>query len=85
MTSVTSTTVVPAAADLLFHICVHGLRWSPVHSGHWVANAVRIIQRGGERLDWDVLIAEAAHRRLGLQMTHALRTRTPRRSAGSRW
>jgi len=73
MTSVTSTTVAPAAADLLFHICVHGLRWSPVHSGHWVADAVRIIQTAGERLDWDVVVSEAARRRLGLQMTHALR------------
>ena len=44
MTSVTSTTVVPAAADLLLHVCVHGVRWSPVHAGHWVADAVRIIQ-----------------------------------------
>ncbi len=73
MTSVTSTTVVPAAEDLLLHICVHGLRWSPVHAGHWVADAVQIIQTSGERLDWDVVIAEAARRRLGLQMTHALR------------
>ena len=73
MTSVTPTTVVPSAADLLLHICVHGLRWSPVHAGHWVADAVRIIQASGERLDWDVVVAEAARRRLGLQMTHALR------------
>jgi hypothetical protein len=73
MPSVTSTTVVPAAADLLFHICVHGLRWSPVHAGHWVADAAGIIQTCGGRLDWDVVIAEAARRRLGLQMTHALR------------
>ena len=73
MTSVTSTMVVPAPADLLLHICAHGLRWSPVHAGHWVADAVRIIQAGGERLDWDVVVDEAARRRLGLQMTHALR------------
>ena len=72
MTSVTSTTVVPSPADLLFHICVHGLRWSPVHSGHWVADAARIIQSAGERLDWDVVVSEAARRRLGLQMTRAL-------------
>ena len=73
MPSVTATTVVPAAADLLLHVCVHGLRWSPVHAGHWVADAVRIIQAAGERLEWDVVVAEAARRRLGLQMTHALR------------
>lgn len=72
MPSMTPTTVVPSAADLLFHICVHGLRWSPVHAGHWVADAVGIIQTAGGRLDWDVVIAEAARRRLGLQMAHAL-------------
>jgi hypothetical protein len=72
MTSVTSTTVVPAAADMLFHVCVHGPRWSPVHAGHWVADAVRVIQAGGERLDWDAVVAEAARRRLGFQMTQAL-------------
>ena len=72
MTSVTPTTDVPAAADLLLHICVHGLRWSPVHAGHWVADAVQIIQTSGERIDWDVVVAEAARRRLGLQMARAL-------------
>jgi hypothetical protein len=72
MTPATSMTVVPAAADMLFHVCVHGPRWSPVHAGHWVADAVRVIQASGERLDWDVVVAEAARRRLGLQMTHAL-------------
>ena len=72
MTSVTPTTVVPAAADLLLHICVHGLRWSPVHAGHWVADAARIIRTSWERLDWDVVVAEAAQRRLGLQMARAL-------------
>ena len=72
MTSVASTTLVPAPADLLLHICVHGLRWSPVHSGHWVADAARIIQTAGAQLDWDVVLAEAAQRRLGLQMTQAL-------------
>jgi|KBSMisStaDraftv2_1062788.scaffolds.fasta_scaffold37288_3 hypothetical protein len=72
MTSVTSTTVVPSPADLLLHICVHGLRWSPVHSGHWVADAARIIQSAAAQLDWDVVLAEASQRRLGLQMTQAL-------------
>ena len=73
MSSMTSPAVVPAPADLLLHICVHGLRWSPVHSAHWVADAVQIIQTSGDRLDWDVVVSEAAGRRLGLQMARALR------------
>jgi len=69
---IASTTCVPSPADLLLHICVHGLRWSPVHSGHWVADAARIIQTEGAQLDWDVVVAEAAQRRLGLQVVSAL-------------
>jgi hypothetical protein len=73
MTTVASTACVPAPADLLLQICVHGMRWSPVQSGHWVADAARIIQMAGAQLDWDVVVADAARRRLGAQMTHALR------------
>lgn len=61
------------AADHLMHICLHGLRWSPVHAGQWVADAVRIIARAGSRLDWDVVVDEARQRRMALQMVEALR------------
>jgi hypothetical protein len=64
--------LVPGAADQLLHTCVHGLRWSPVHSGHWVADAVHVIANAGTDLDWDVLIAEASARDLSLQVASAL-------------
>lgn len=60
-------------ADQLLHVCLHGLRWSPVHAGHWLADAVRIIERAGSDLDWDVLVDEAHRRGLRLQISEALR------------
>lgn len=61
-------------ADQLIQVCVHGLRWSPVHSAHWLADAAWIIRRAGSGLDWDVFVNEARRRRLGFQLLEALRT-----------
>jgi hypothetical protein len=61
------------SADQLLHVCVHGVRWSPVHAGTWVADAVALLRRVGDRLSWDTLIDEARHRRLAFQMSEALR------------
>jgi hypothetical protein len=63
----------PAAADQLLHVCVHGLRWSPVQSDHWVADAVRIIRHDPDAIDWTVLLDEAGRRRLTFQVSEALR------------
>ena len=62
----------PSAADQLLHACVHGLRWSPVHSAHWVADAVRLVAAPGDRLAWDVVVREAERRDLRLQVREAL-------------
>jgi putative nucleotidyltransferase-like protein len=60
-------------ADQLLHVCVHGLRWNPVHSSHWVADAARIIAHAGATLAWPVLVAEARRRDLAFQVREALR------------
>ena len=73
LTSISPMTFVPSPADLLLHVCLHGLRWSPVHAGHWISDAVCILHAAGDELDWQVVIDESARRRLGLQMMHALR------------
>ena len=65
--------LVPAPADQLLHVCVHGLRWSPVQSGHWIADAARIIRHDRAVIDWRVLIDEAGRRRLSFQVSEALR------------
>ena len=64
--------LVLSPADQLLHVCLHGLRWSPVQAGHWVADASRIIAHAGASLQWDVLVDEARTRRLALQMSETL-------------
>lgn len=60
-------------ADQLLHVCLHGLRWSPVHAAHWIADAVQILRREGHDLDWAVVVREATSRGLAFQMREALR------------
>src|SRR5580704_16448989 len=62
----------PCAEDLLLQVCVHGLRWSPVHAGTWVADAAAILARDGTRFDWTRLIEEARRRSLTVQVRDAL-------------
>lgn len=65
--------LVLSPADQLLHVCIHGLRWSPVHAGTWVADAVEVIHRAGAALAWDVVVAEARERQLCYQLWAALR------------
>lgn len=61
-----------SSADQLLHVCVHGLRWNPVHSSHWVADAARIIAHAGTAIHWPALVAEARRRDLAFQVREAL-------------
>jgi hypothetical protein len=67
---VTSRSLAPP--DQLLHVLVHGLRWSPVPTDHWRADAIMLMRRGGEALRWDVLEQEARDRRLMLQIRSGL-------------
>ncbi len=60
-------------ADQLLHSCIHGLRWSLVQDGRWIADAARVIQSARPSVDWDVVVDEARRRQLGLQMAEAMR------------
>lgn len=59
-------------ADQLLQVCVHGLRWSPIHAATWLADAVNILRSAGARLSWDVLVEEVRQRQLQYQMMAAL-------------
>ena len=43
-------------SDQLFHICFHGVEWSPHPPIRWVADAAMIVRSAGQRLDWDRLL-----------------------------
>ena len=65
----------PSRTDLLFHVCVHGARWSRTMSIAWVTDGMRLLDstRGAGTIDWDMLTAEARARSLQVPVHEALR------------
>jgi hypothetical protein len=47
-----ATTQAPCATDLLVIVCAHAAHWSPVSPARWVADALVILRRVPERVDW---------------------------------
>jgi len=60
-----------APTDLLMHVIVHGLRWSPVAPIRWVADAMQLF-RAGAPIDWDRVARRGASRALGLTLERGL-------------
>jgi len=56
----------------LLHTCVHGVAWNPVPAIRWIVDACMILEKAGERVEWDVLITEAEKRRENASMAAAL-------------
>lgn len=65
----------PSPTDLLFHVCVHGARWSRNMNVTWVVDGMRLLARTGEEpaIDWPVLLAEAHERALQVPLGETLR------------
>ncbi len=58
-------------ADQLLHTCVHGLRWNPMPSVRWVADAVTLL-RAAPDLDWTRLVSLAQRLELVIILREAL-------------
>jgi hypothetical protein len=63
----------PGAADLLLHVCLHGLRWHQGGQVMWAADALTIMRSAGDELDWGRLVARARARRFTVALYLALR------------
>jgi hypothetical protein len=63
---------VMSPADQLVQVCVHGSGWPTEGSIRWVADAAVLVQSSADRLDWDVVVAEARRRHLSLHLLEAL-------------
>jgi hypothetical protein len=59
-------------SDQLLHLCAHGLRWTPVPTDHWLADAAVVLRRADAGVSWAALAAETHARRLSVQMINAL-------------
>jgi hypothetical protein len=61
--------VAPCAADLLVHVCVHGLRWNDLPPVRWVVDAAMLIRSG--KVDWGHVRDQALRWGVGLPLGHA--------------
>ncbi len=58
--------------DLLFHVCVHGVKWNVYPPIRWVADAVMILRCDREQIDWDRLVIHAEYHRMILPLRDTL-------------
>jgi len=50
--------------DQLLHTCVHGAEWDLVPPLRWIADAITILHRASDQIDWHRLVHQAKERRL---------------------
>ena len=62
----------PGHADMLFNIIAHGTRWNPISPFRWIVDVRLVIDRAGEDLDWDHVVARSPSRRLRYTLLKAL-------------
>lgn len=58
--------------DQLLHICVHGAHWNVTPPFRWVADAIMLLKRSPDGIDWNWLIGQAQKRRLVLPLLDTL-------------
>jgi hypothetical protein len=59
-------------ADQLLHVCAHGAAWNRVHPIRWAADAFKVIEASGSRLDWQRVGTMACRGHLTLPIAEAL-------------
>lgn len=59
-------------SDQLLHICVHGAHWNITPPFRWVADAIMLLNKAPDGIDWNRLIEQAQKRRLILPLQDTL-------------
>ncbi len=65
-------TMVLNPTDQLLHVCVHGARWNETPPFRWVADAIMILNKSGNEIDWSRLALQAEKCRLILPLLNTL-------------
>ena len=63
---------IPGPTHQLLHTCVHGIQWNKLPPIRWIVDAMKILEKRRNDIDWDLLVSEAENRRLSMALTHAL-------------
>ena len=56
----------------ILHNCVHGVSWNSLSSIRWIVDVMMILEKRADEVDWELLVSEAANRKLTATMLHAL-------------
>ena len=59
-------------AQQILHNCSHGIRWHAVSPIRWVVDVMQILEKRADSIEWELLISEAAERKLTMIMFQAL-------------
>jgi len=62
----------PAPEDQFLHLCIHGLRASPIGSIRWIADVVLLARAHAATFNWPLLLDEARRRHLIVPLRHAV-------------
>lgn len=58
--------------ELLIHVCLHGVRYDSTSNRIWALDAVRILERSSDTIDWARLVRVARQRCLTVALADAL-------------
>ena len=59
--------------DQLIHTIVHGIRWNPIPSLRWIADAIIFLENSESSIQWDYLIEQSENLQATLFMFQGLR------------
>ena len=62
-----------SVSDHLFHCCIHGYAWSPLHPMRWIVDAHMLLRHAQGSIDWQYIIEQARARQLTLRLLNALK------------
>lgn len=58
---------------LMFHTVVHGVRWNPMPPIRWIADAIMILRKAGDEIDWEAMATFAKEREATHRLSRGLR------------
>jgi hypothetical protein len=56
----------------ILHNCVHGVLWNHLSSIRWIADVMKVLEKRSNVINWELLVEEAAERKLTATIIHAL-------------
>jgi hypothetical protein len=56
----------------ILHHCAHGICWNAISSIRWIVDVMKILEKRGSSVNWELLVSDASARNISLTMLHSL-------------